>query len=165
MLNHRLKFALLPLMLLVVHPTPCGLQIASSSGYSDWKVYGGSPDNIHYSSLRQINRDNVHNLAIAWTYDSGDAFPDSEMECNPIVVHGTLFATTPKLRLIALDAASGQLRWSFDPNQEEKISTKRRNRGVTYWEEGNDHRIFMVARQSSISMAPTGSATISLPTA
>jgi len=147
MRNQYLKFALLPVLLLVVHLTSCGRRITSSSEYRDWRVYGGSPDNIHYSSLRQINRDNVRNLAIAWTYDSGDAFPDSEMECNPIVAHGVLFVTTPKLRLIALDAASGKWRWSFDPNQGEKVSSKRRNRGVTYWEEGNDHRIFVVARQ------------------
>ena len=145
--SHPLKFALLPVLLLVVHLTSCQNRIAPSSGYRDWKVYGGSPDNIHYSTLRQINRDNVHKLAVAWTYDSGDAFPDSEMECDPIVVHGALYATTPKLRLVALDAATGKLRWSFDPNQGEKVSTKLRNRGVTYWEEGNDRRIFLVARQ------------------
>ena len=145
--NRPLKFVLLPVMLLVVHLTSCQNWTAPSAGNRDWKVYGGGPDNIHYSTLRQIKRDNVHKLAVAWTYDSGDAFPDSEMECNPIVVHGALYATTPKLRLIALDAATGKLRWSFDPNQGEKVSTKRRNRGVTYWEEGNDRRIFLVARQ------------------
>jgi quinoprotein glucose dehydrogenase len=145
--SHFLKFALPPLLLLVLYLTSCGRRTASPSQYGDWKVYGGTPNNIHYSSLRQINRHNVHNLAVAWTYDSGDAFPDSEMECNPIVAHGTLFVTTPKLRLLALDAASGRLRWSFDPNQGEKVSSKRRNRGVTYWEEGNDRRIFIVARQ------------------
>jgi quinoprotein glucose dehydrogenase len=144
--NHPLKFALLPVLLLVVHLTSCQNRRASSSIYRDWKVYGGSLDNIHYSTLRQINRNNVHKLAVAWTYDSGDEFPDSEMECNPIVVHGALFATTPKLRLVALDAATGKLRWSFDPNQGEKVSTKLRNRGVTYWEEGNDRRIFLVVR-------------------
>ena len=133
--NHLLKFALLPVMLLVVHLTSCQNRISPSPGYRDWKVYGGGPDNIHYSTLRQINRDNVHKLAVAWTYDSGDAFSGSEMECNPIVAHGVLYATTPKLRLIALDAATGKLRWSFDPNQGGKVSTKRRNRGVTYWEE------------------------------
>jgi quinoprotein glucose dehydrogenase len=145
--NRRWKFVLLLAVLLVVHLTSYWPRTASSSEYSDWKVYGGTADNIHYSTLRQINRDNVHNLSIAWTYDSGDAFPDSEMECNPIVAHGVLFATTPKLRLIALDAATGQLRWSFDPNQGEMVTTKLRNRGVTYWEEGNDHRVFLVARQ------------------
>jgi quinoprotein glucose dehydrogenase len=145
--NHLSKSALLLAVLLVVHLTSYWPRTPSSSEYSDWKVYGGAPDNIHYSTLRQINRDNIHNLAIAWTYDSGDAFPDSEMECNPIVAHGVLFASTPKLRLIAVDAATGQLRWSFDPNPGEMVTTKLRNRGVTYWEEGNDRRVFLVARQ------------------
>src|SRR5208282_6796203 len=49
----------------------------TSGGYGDWKIYGGGLDNIHYSSLRQINGDNVGKLAVAWAYDSGDAFPDS----------------------------------------------------------------------------------------
>jgi quinoprotein glucose dehydrogenase len=99
--------------------------------YRDWKVYGGGPENIRYSKLDQINRDNVNRLQIAWTYDTGDMFPGSEMECNPIVVNGVLFASTPKLRVIALDAATGALRWSFDPN----LGRKARNRGVTYWEQ------------------------------
>lgn len=124
-----------------------GQQTAPSSGYRGWKVFGGTPDNIHYSALRQINRDNVKNLKVAWTYDSGDAFPGSEMECNPIIVHGTLYATSPKLRLIALDAATGKLRWSFNPNSGGGKLGKRRNRGVNYWEEGNDHRIFYAVQQ------------------
>ena len=69
------------------------------------------------------------------------------MECNPIVVDGILYATTPKLRLIALDAATGKLRWSFNPNQGKEVLSKLRNRGVTYWEEGNDHRVFYAVRQ------------------
>src|SRR6202043_2953073 len=105
--------------------------------YRDWKVYGGGPDNIRYSQLDQVNRDNVSRLQVAWTYDTGDAFRGSEMQCNPIVVDGVLFATTPKLRVIALDAATGALRWSFDPAQR----TKARNRGVMYWQQ----RIYFVA--------------------
>jgi glucose dehydrogenase len=103
------------------------------------------PDSIRYSALDQINRGNVARLEVAWTYDTGDAFPDSEMECNPIVVNGLLYATTPKLRLIALDAATGKLRWSFDPRQNERAFGKARNRGVTYWADGADQRIFFVA--------------------
>ena len=131
-------------MLFVVHLAWSGQQASSSSDYTGWKVYGGTPDNIHYSTLRQINRANVRKLAVAWTYDSGDEFPDSEMECNPIMEHGVLYVTTPKLRLVALDAATGKLRWSFDPNQGEPVASKLRNRGVSYWEEGNDRRVFVV---------------------
>jgi quinoprotein glucose dehydrogenase len=109
--------------------------------YRDWRAYGG-PENIRYSTLAQINRTNVHQLEIAWTFDTGDAFPGSEMQCNPIVVDGVLYATTPKARVIALDAAMGKLRWSFDPNEGKKVAGKVRNRGVTYW----NQRIFVVVR-------------------
>jgi quinoprotein glucose dehydrogenase len=111
-------------------------------GYRDWQAYGGGPDSIRYSTLTQINRSNVHRLRVAWTYDTGDAFPGSEMQCNPIVVDGTLFATTPKLRVIALHAATGKLKWSFEPEG----MGRGRNRGVVYWADGTDQRVFTSCR-------------------
>ena len=98
-----------------------------------------------YSPLTQINRDNVIHLHQAWSYETNDAFPDSEMECSPTVVDGTLYATTPKLRLIALNAATGKLRWVFDPKQSSRAFGKQRNRGVAYWSSGKDRRIFFAA--------------------
>ena len=83
-------------------------------GDVEWPVNGG-PNNIRYSPLTQITRENVGLLKMAWTYDSHDAFKDSEMQSNPIVVDGVLYATTPKLRVIALDAATGREIWTFDP--------------------------------------------------
>lgn len=114
-----------------------------------WPMYGGGPENTHYSSLTQINKTNVQQLQVAWTFDSHDAFPGSELECNPIVVDGVLFATTPKLRVIALDAASGKLKWSFDPNEGHRVFAKMRNRGVTFWADSADQhkRVLFVARQ------------------
>jgi len=117
----------------------------SDPAYRHWLAYGAGPENIRYSSLKQIERTNVKSLRIAWTFDTGDAFPGSEMQCNPVVGNGLLFATTPKLRVIALDAATGRLRWTFDPNRDVKVITKTRNRGVMYWEPGN--RLYVVARQ------------------
>jgi quinoprotein glucose dehydrogenase len=129
------------------------------SGYREWKVYAGGPEGIRYSALDQINRENVKRLQVAWTFDTGDAFPDSEMQCNPIIVDGVLYATTPKLRVIALDAATGQLRWKFDPGEGRKVFGKSRNRGVTYWENGKAKRIYFVARHSLYSLdALTGEA-------
>lgn len=116
--------------------------------YGDWPMFGGGPENIHYSSLTQINRENVRQLQVAWTYDSGDAYQGSEMQCNPIVIDGILYATTPKLRLLALDAATGKLKWAFDPNAGRKVIGKQRGRGVAYWTDGNQGRIFYASRHN-----------------
>src|SRR5204862_6731242 len=78
-----------------------------------WPMHGGV-DNIRYSPLAQVSRDNVTKLHVAWTYDSHDAFKGSEMQSNPVVVDGVLYATTPALKVIALDAATGHERWRFD---------------------------------------------------
>jgi quinoprotein glucose dehydrogenase len=130
--------------------------------WRDWRVYNGGPDSIHYSSLTQINRSNVKQLQVAWTFDAADASPGSEMECNPIVVNGVFYATTARANVIALDAASGKLRWRFDPADFEHvrlIANKIRSRGVTHWSDGNgkNERIFSVARQYLYSLdAETG---------
>ena len=128
--------------------------IAAAPRESDrrgWSAFGGGANNIHYSSLTQINRSNAEKLRVAWQYDTRDELrrKGSEMECNPIVVGGVLFATTPKLRVIALDAATGKLKWSFDPNKGEQPPGKMRNRGVAYWSGGNegDARIFVASRE------------------
>ena len=59
---------------------------------ADWRAYHGSPDQAHYSRLAQIDRDNVGQLEVAWTFDTGDAFPGSQMQCNPLVVDGAPLA-------------------------------------------------------------------------
>ena len=108
---------------------------------TDWPVNGG-PGNIRCSPLTQINRENVKQLAVAWTYDSGDAFPGSEMQSNPIVVDGTLYATTPKMRVIALDATTGREIWSFNPNEPTDPKRRYRHRGVTVYRD----RVFFTYR-------------------
>ncbi|HEY7473595.1 MAG TPA: pyrroloquinoline quinone-dependent dehydrogenase, partial [Vicinamibacterales bacterium] len=88
-------------------------------------------DNIRYSTLDQINRTNVGRLEVAWTYDSRDAFRSSEMQSNPIVADGVLYATTPTLKVVAIDAASGREVWKFDPSGGATASPRFRHRGVT----------------------------------
>ena len=104
---------------------------AGAQGKSvDWPVYGGRTDNAHYSTLDQITPANVARLQIAWTYETHDEFKGSEMQANPIVVDGILYATTPRLRVIALDAATGRELWSFDPNAGKPPASRFRHRGV-----------------------------------
>ncbi len=119
----------------------------SKPSHREWRMFGGGEENIHYSTLDQITRDNVHQLEVAWRYDSGDEFPGSEMQCNPVVVDGVMYATTPRVRVIALNAENGKLIWSLDPNEGKKAPGKLRNRGVTYWEGGGDKRIFFSYRR------------------
>ncbi len=112
--------------------------------YRDWRAYGGGPENIQYSALQQINRKNVHRLEVAWEFDTVDAFAGSEMQCNLIVIDGVLFATTPRLRLLALNAATGKLLWKFDPSEGRRSARMQRNRGVTWWSDGRQRRLFFV---------------------
>jgi quinoprotein glucose dehydrogenase len=102
----------------------------AAAGEVEWPVNGGV-NNARYSPLSQINRDNVTRLQVAWTYDSHDAFKGSEMQSNPIVVDGVLYATTPTLKVIAVDAASGREIWKFDPGAGSGSTGRFRHRGVT----------------------------------
>jgi len=110
--------------------------------YSGWKIKGGSADGIQYSELEQIDKENVNQLRVAWTYQSGDADTinnRTQIQCNPIVVNGVLYATSPSLKAFALDAATGKQLWKYE--RDESGSSLGVNRGVTYWEEGDDKRI------------------------
>ncbi len=112
----------------------------SPSSYRGWEAYGGGYENIHYSSLKQITPANVNQLKIAWTYDSKDAYPGSDIQCNPIVVNGVMYLTTPKLRVVAVDAATGREIWSYDGLRGRRPAHK--SRGLTYWSDGKVSRIF-----------------------
>jgi quinoprotein glucose dehydrogenase len=121
-------------------------QAAGTLADADWAHYGGGPDQTRYSPLTQMTRENVGSLKVAWSYDTGDAFEGSEMQCQPVVAHGVLYATSPKLRVFALDAATGALKWSFEPNKDAKNPTRTRIRGLMYWEGGDERRIYFGTR-------------------
>ncbi|MCS5491497.1 PQQ-binding-like beta-propeller repeat protein [Algoriphagus limi] len=115
--------------------------------YTDWSYYGGPADGTRYSSLQQINRDNVANLEVAWTYRTGDATERSQIQCQPIVKNGILYGTTPRLHVFALDAETGEEIWRLDPFEilGGENSWAGTNRGVSYWEKGEDKRILFGA--------------------
>src|SRR4029434_2078362 len=98
-------------------------------GDTDSPVHRGTGD-IRYSTLTHIDKTNISTLQVAWRYDAGDAFTGSEMQSNPIVVNGVLYATTPTLKVIALDAASGRAIWKFDPSGGAAPGARFRHRGV-----------------------------------
>ncbi|MEZ4773581.1 MAG: PQQ-binding-like beta-propeller repeat protein [Bacteroidia bacterium] len=113
----------------------------------DYPAYGGNKANNRYSPLTQITADNVGNLDVAWTYFAKDsskaASRGREIQCQPIVVNGVLYGTSAELNLFALHAGTGEELWKFEPDQEGLRLHS--SRGVMYWEEGENKRIFYTA--------------------
>src|SRR6266702_4024483 len=109
-------------------------QNVRETGMQDWPAYGGGPANIHYSPLAQINRSNVKQLEIAWTFDTGE---QGGLQTSPIIVGGVLYGITPTQKVFALNAATGKLLWKFDSG----IKGTQPDRGLAYWSSGKDQRI------------------------
>src|SRR5215813_8645463 len=107
---------------------------AQTTQQNEWPVYGGQLAQDHYSPLTQINRANVKNLQVAWTYDTGEK---GGFQSSPIIVGGTLYSYTPTQKVIALDAATGKLLWKFDSG----IASTQPARGLSYWTDGTSGRI------------------------
>ena len=114
----------------------------------EWPAYLGGQDSAHYSVLDEITPENVSRLEVAWTYRTGDADPEgrSQIQCNPIVVDGVLYATSPGLELFALDPATGEELWVFDPFEGSyRLHGLGTSRGVATWSDGRERRIFFGA--------------------
>ena len=118
----------IPLLCLLL--IAAAIQTGGSNSSPDWPHYGGGPEQSRHSPLTQITPVNVASLKVAWTYDTKDAFEGSEMQCQPVVAHGILYATSPKLRVFALDAATGTEKWSFNPLEGETAPSRTRIRGL-----------------------------------
>ena len=117
--------------------TVCGtaaawIQATSNGGTNvDWAGLRCDPKGNQYSPLAEIHAANVHNLQPAWEYRAGDANQRSTMHVTPIVVNGVMYITTPILKAVALNAATGRELWVFDPAKYNNGNVvKLRNRGV-----------------------------------
>lgn len=109
----------------------------------DWPVYRGDPKGNQYAALAQIHAANVHKLRPVWEYRTGDATARSTMHVNPIVVNGIMYITTPSMKAVALNAATGHELWVFDPAKHNDGNVIRlRNRGVAHWRGAEGERIF-----------------------
>ena len=120
------------------------------SSTEEWLCYGHDPAGTKYAPLKQINKQNVATLQVAWVHDTGD-FSDgsiyptrSSFEASPLVVDGVMYVSTPFDRLIALDPETGRKLWDFDPQIDRNMRTNLFvNRGVAYWSDGQRKRVFL----------------------
>ncbi len=113
-------------------------QTAAPQPPQDWPIYGGDSQNTHYSPLKQINKSNIKELEVAWSYDTGET---GGLQTSPIEVGGVLYGISPSQKVFALDAATGKLKWKFDSG----IAGTQPDRGLTYWAspDNKDRRIIV----------------------
>ena len=128
-------------MSMVITPAVGETPSSSPKGHAkkqnqDWRVYGGTPENNHFSSLKQINRKNVKRLRVAWSFDSGET---GGLQTSPLEVDGVLYGLTPSQKVFALEAATGKLLWKFDSG----IRGTQPDRGLAYWSDGSQARILV----------------------
>ncbi len=118
----------------------CLVLIAAGQDHTHWNDYGGAADSAQYSALKQINRSNVTNLKIAWSYSTGD---DNKYSFNPLVVDGIVYVLARNNSIVALDAVSGKPIWVHETGPS-KLMT---NRGINYWEskDRKDRRLLFAA--------------------
>ena len=135
-------------------------QAASSASLEkgEWPAYGGTYAAARYSPLAQIDRTNAKQLHVAWRWKSPDQAvhdaspaigPSFANESTPLMVAGVLYTSTSLSQVAAIDAATGETKWVFDP----KIYANGlgmpanfgwTNRGVAYWHEGDDQRVVIL---------------------
>lgn len=114
---------------------PPGLTAAA-----DWPAYGGTNWGNRFSALDQITPENVGKLALAWQFRTGDMKGPNDPtettdEDTPLKIGDTLYACSPHQILFAIDAATGKLRWTFDPRIKDNPTFQHLTcRGVSYHE-------------------------------
>ncbi|HKR09393.1 MAG TPA: pyrroloquinoline quinone-dependent dehydrogenase [Gemmatimonadaceae bacterium] len=155
-MSHLASFTKIAVALIALSCAPPPAPVSVASRNADWKTTGGEPGNTRYSYLDQINRINVPQLRVAWTYHTGDADSSrhTQIQATPIVIDGVLYTTTPALDVVALHADAGTLIWKFDPFVGKERATHV-NRGVAYWSDGNQRRIFFTAGRRLYSLDAT----------
>jgi quinoprotein glucose dehydrogenase len=131
-----LFFAVLAVFARAAQAPRQSLPSSASEVTSDWPAYGGVPENTRYSSLAQINRKNVKELSVAWSFDTGE---QGGLQTSPIIVDGKLFGITPTQKIFALDAGTGKLLWKFDSG----IKGTQPDRGLAYWSSENEKRVLV----------------------
>ncbi len=158
---HLLIIGAIPVFILVV----TAVQETRAEAGRNWHSYLGDDARSHYSTLGQINKENVHKLVPAWIYRSRemDTGKRTQIQCNPLVLDGVLYGTTALLRLVALEAATGRELWRFDPVADSKLRPndgrnweKMRgvNRGVVYWAGESERRILFAVGHFLFAIDP-----------
>jgi quinoprotein glucose dehydrogenase len=117
----------------------------------EWPYVGADQGHSKYSTAADITPANVNQLEIAWQWDPDeDVMPDGSrpeaFQGTPLMIDNVLYQPTSMQRVVALNADTGAQLWAFDPKAYEDgpgINHYYKHRGLAFWREGNDARVFM----------------------
>jgi quinoprotein glucose dehydrogenase len=126
--------------------TAIGLAASPPPSDVDWPVYGGNAAGQRYSELDQIAPSNVARLRQAWQFPTGPG----GLQTSPIVIGRTLYGYAPDQSVIALDAATGRVKWRFSSG----IASFQPLRGLTYWSQGGERRLFVTSSYYLYALDP-----------
>ena len=138
---------------LAIFAAPGAAQEGTEQG--QWRHYAGDQSSTRYSPLDQINRDNVGDLEIAWKWSSVDDDVDEssgrrrgqgQFKVTPLMIDGVLYVSTSYSQVAAIDPATGETIWVYDPKSYESgrpTNAGFQHRGVEYWTDGEDERIII----------------------
>jgi quinoprotein glucose dehydrogenase len=132
---------LIPALLLVL---PIAAQKGAKQG--QWTSYSAESGSTGYSAVDLINRDNVKNLQVAWSWKF-DNFGATSTEVTPLMINGILyFPLSPRRTIVAADAGTGETLWTWRPPQDDRETRAARTyaRGVGYWKDGDEERIITI---------------------
>ena len=143
-MNPRLRF--------LAGATLLAAAVSLSAADRNWDAYLGDAGATHYSTLKGIDAKNVAGLKKAWEYRSGGTAENnrSQIQCNPLVIDGILYGTSPTLNLFAVDAATGTEKWHFEPND----ARGGLNRGLTMWQDGKERQLMYCAGRFLYAINP-----------
>lgn len=119
-----------------------GIAAADQAQQGEWTAYGRDPGGMRFAPMDQINKENVQQLEVAWTYRTGElatyegtrAASRAAFEATPIMVDGVLYFSTPSNRVIAVDAKTGTEKWVYDPQTDIRGDNPEfTSRGVSTW--------------------------------
>src|SRR5262245_22295244 len=129
----------------------------------EWPAYAGTYASAKYSPLEQIAAANVATLTVAWRWGSpdqavraahADVAPSFVYEATPLMVNGVLYTSTSLSQGAAIDAASGQTKWVFDPGvyKHRKVATSLGwvHRGLAFWREGPEERLILLTADATM---------------
>jgi quinoprotein glucose dehydrogenase len=122
----------------------------------EWPTYGGDAASGKFVPLEQIHQGNVADMHIVWSWETpdnaifrnDDRASAGEYKSTPIMVNGTLYVSTSLGQVAAINAITGEQQWVFDTGSWERgrhPNFNNNHRGVSWWNDGADGRIFMAA--------------------